>query len=188
MTLIRSLQASELVREANILQVDDVVAPSVSVDWSLASTQSVLLRTAPSLGLSNANTSTGNGIVILTKIVNVGPIECSIGIGNAFDGTQATCPNLGSYVISRRISIGNTSVGSSAYGSPSDTPNSSGYLTDAQICSDTGNVIGTALPVNLQSSVGADQYTLVSELFVNTASMGVFQVFTANNIYMRNFS
>jgi hypothetical protein len=188
MTLIRSLQASELVREANILQVDDVVAPSDSVDLSLASTQAVLLRTAPSLGLSNANTTSGNGIVILTKVINVGPIECSIGIGNGFDGTKGTCPNLGSYVIARRISIGNTTIGSSAYGNPLDSTNSSGYLTDAQICNDTGNVISTALPAGIQSAVGADQYTLICELYVNTSSMGVFQVITANNIYMRNFS
>jgi len=188
MTMIRALQASELVREANILQVDDVVAPSDSVDLSLTSTQNVLLRTAPSLGLSNANSTSGNGVVFLTKIINVGPIECSVGIGNSFDGTTTTCPNLGSYVIARRIVVGNTSKGSSVYGSPSDTPNSSGYLTDAQICSDTGNVISTALPTGIQTSVTADQYTLVCELYVDTSSLGLFKVVTANNIYFRNFS
>lgn len=194
MTLIRSMQAAELVRSANILQVDDVVAPSDAVDLSLASTQAVLLRIAPSLGLATvsgttyvANTS-GNGVIILTKILNVGPIECSVGIGTSFDGTTGTCPNLGSYVIARRIVIGNTAQGTSVFGNPVDTPNSSGYLTDAQICSDTGNVISTALPTALQSTVGADQYTVVTELFVNTSNMSVFQIVTANNIYMRSFS
>jgi hypothetical protein len=190
--LIRSLQASELVREANILQVDDVVAPTDSVDLSLESTQAVLLRTAPSLGLAMPGTydpnPNGNGVVILSKILNVGPIECSTGIGTAFDGTTNTCPNLGSYVIARRIVIGNSNQGTSMYGNPSDTPNSSGNLTAAQICLDTGNIITAALPTTIQGSVPEDSYTIVSELFVNMANMSIFKVVTANNIYMRNFS
>jgi len=193
MAFIRALQASELVRNASILQVDDAVAPTDSVDLSLASTQTVLLRTAPSLGLAKtdgtyAPNPSGNGVVILSKIMNVGPIECSLGVGTSFDGTTATCPNLGSYVIARRIVIGNSSRGTSVFGNPADTPDSSGNLTDAQICKDTGNQISGSLPTYLQSTVGADQFTVVSELFVNTSGMGIFNIMTANNIYMRNFS
>jgi hypothetical protein len=192
MALIRSLQASELVRNASILQVDDVVAPADSVDLSLTSTQEVLLRTAPSLGLAMSGTyapnPNGNGVVILSKILNVGPQECSIGIGSSFDGTTATCPNLGSYVIARRIVIGNSSQGTSAYGNPSDTPNSQGNLTDAQICKDGGNVISAALPSSIQSAIGADQFTVVSELYVNTSGMNLFSIVSPSRIYMRNFS
>jgi hypothetical protein len=193
MTLIRALQASELVREAGILQVDDIVAPTDSVDLSLTSTQEILLRTAPSLGLSKtdgtyAPNPNGNGVIVLSKIMNVGPLECSIGVGNSFDGTTRTCPNLGSYVIARRITIGNTAQGASVYGNPSDTPNSSGNLSDYQICMDPGNIITGTLPSYITSTVTADQFTLVSELFVNTSGMNLFQITAANAIYMRNFS
>lgn len=192
MTLIRSLQASELVRNASLLQVDDAVNPGDSVDLALASTQAVLLRTAPSLGLAMPTTyapnPNGNGVVILSKILNVGPLTCSNGVGSSFDGTTATCPNLGSYVIARRINIGNTSQGSSTFGNPSDTPNSEGNLTALQICMDTGNQITTPLPSYISSAVGADQYTVVSELIVNTAGMSIFNILTSNYIYMRNFS
>jgi len=192
MTLIRSLQASELVRNASLLQVDDAVNPGDSVDLALASTQAVLLRTAPSLGLAMPSTyapnPNGNGVVILSKIINVGPLTCSTGVGASFDGTTATCPNLGSYVIERRINIGNTNQGSSTFGNPSDTPNSEGNLTESQICLDTGNQISTALPSYISSAVGADQYTVVSELIVNTTGMSIFNIITANYIYMRNFS
>jgi hypothetical protein len=194
MTLIRSLQASELVRNASILQVDDVVAPTDSVDLSLTSTQAVLLRTAPSLGLALTNGTyapnpNGNGIVILSKIMNVGPIECSLGNPTATaPWTTSNCPNYGSYVIARRINIGNTAQGTSAFGTPTDTPNSSGNLTDAQIANDTGNAITGPLPTYITSSVGADQFTVVSELFVNTAGMTIFNIITSNYIYMRNFS
>jgi len=193
MTLIRALQASELVREAGILQVDDVIAPSDSVDLSLTSTQEVLLRVAPALGMAMTNGTyapnpNGNGVIILSKIINVGPLECSTGIGNAFDGTTATCPNLGSYVFARRITIGNTARGTSSYGTPTDTPASNGNLTAYQICMDSGNVITGSLPSYITTVVTADQYTLVSELFVNTSAMNLFQITAANAIYMRNFS
>jgi len=91
-------------------------------------------------------------------------------------------------VIARRITIGNTAQGSSAYGNPSDTPNSSGNLTDYQICMDTGNVVTGTLPSYITASVTADQFTLVSELFVNTSGMNIFAITAANAIYMRNFS
>ncbi|HML17006.1 MAG TPA: TadE family protein [Bryobacteraceae bacterium] len=193
MALIRSLQASQLVREANILQVDDVVAPTDSVDLSLTTTQAMLMRVAPSLGLAKTDGTydpnpNGNGVVILSKIYNVGPIECSTGIGTAFDGTTKTCPNLGSYVIARRIVIGNTSQGTSLYGTPSDTPGTGGNLTAYQICEDAGDVISSPLPTSIQSSVGADQFTLVTELFVNMSGMSIFNIVTANSLYMRNFS
>jgi TadE-like protein len=193
MTLIRALQASELVREAGILQVDDIVAPTDSVDLSLTTTQEILLRTAPSLGLALTNGTyapnpNGNGVIILSKIINVGPLECATGVGNSFDGTTKTCPNLGSYVFARRITIGNTAQGTSAYGNPSDTPNSSGNLTDYQICMDAGDIISGTLPSYLTATVTADQFTLVSELFVNTRGMNLFQITAANAIYMRNFS
>lgn len=195
MTLIRSLQASELVRNAAILSVDDVVNPGDTVDLSLASTQEVLLRTAPSLGLGLPGTyapnTSGPGVVILSKILNVGPETCSTGVSD-FDGTTATCPNLGSYVIARRIVIGNSAQGTSAFGNPSDTPNSEGNLTTAQICLDTGDVISSPLPSYLTTgtpaSVGPDQFTVVTELYVNTANMTLFNFATVNNIYFRNFS
>jgi hypothetical protein len=192
MALIRALQASELVGEAGLLQVDDAIAPADAVDLSLVSTQSVLLRTGPSLGLANAGTFTPNtsgaGVVILTKVLNVGPLECSAGVGNSFDGTTSTCPNLGSYVISRRIVIGNTAQGTSAYGNPTDTPSTSGTLTASQICMDTGNRISGTLPSYITATVTQDQFTLVSELFVNTSSLSLFAITAANSIYMRNFS
>jgi hypothetical protein len=169
------------------------VAPTDSVDLSLTSTQKVLLRTGPSLGLAltdgtYAPNPSGKGVIILSKIINVGPLECSTGVGNSFDGTTKTCPNLGSYVIARRIVIGNTAKGSSLYGNPSDTPGSSGNLTDAQICQDTGNVISAPLPSTIVSTVTADQFTLLSELFVDTSQVNIFKIIASNNIYMRNFS
>lgn len=198
MTLIRSLQASDLIRNASILQVDDVVAPSDGVDLSVLSTQRVLFRTAPNLGLTKPGTSdpdpNGNGVVYLAKVLHVGPLECSTGMGTAFDQTSqatmaATCPNYDSYVFARYIAIGNTGKGTSVLGKPGDTTASDGTLSAAQICKDSGNVISSATLTSFNIPLPAqDQYTLVSEIFVDVSSYEVFKLMNAPNIYMRNVS
>ncbi len=38
------------------------------------------------------------------------------------------------------------------------------------------------------TTVTADQFTLVSELYVNTSQLNLFTIATADLIYMRNFS
>src|SRR5271170_3025630 len=104
MSLFRALQASDLVRNAAVLSVNDSIAPTPTVDLSVLSTQEVLLRTAPSLGMTISGTPqpnpNGPGVVILTKVYQVGTNECNLGV-TGFDGTTNTCPNLGSYVIGR---------------------------------------------------------------------------------------
>jgi hypothetical protein len=196
MTLVRSQQASDLIRNANILQVDDVVAPSNGVDLSILSTQRVLFRTGPALGLTIAGTTNpdphGNGVVYLSKVFYVGTNECSTGMGAAFDQTSeatkaATCPNYKNYVFARYISIGNTSKGASVLGSPGDTPAADGTLTPAQICQDTSNVIALARLTNASIPLpGLDQFTLVSEIWVDVSGYEVFKIADIPSIYMRN--
>jgi hypothetical protein len=180
--LIRAMQAGTLCRNADVLLVQ-------SIDLSTTLNQELLLRTAPSLGINTAggwtpNTS-GSGVVILSKVYLVGPLECSVGVSN-FDGTTATCPNLGSYVISYRINIGNTSEGSSFIGNPSSTPQSNGTLTDAQICTVTGNQTSTFSPVLTLTQ--EDTYSWVAEVYADSKNYNLFSVMAAPTIYMRNFS
>jgi len=198
MTLVRALQASDLVRNANILQVDDVIAPQNGVDLSIVSTQRVLFRTAPSLGLTTPGTSdpnpNGNGVVYLSKVFHVGTNECATGIGTGFDQTSeatkhATCANYDSYVFGRYIAIGNTGKGASVLGSPGDTPGSDGNLTASQMCRDSGNVIATGTLNNYNIPLpGADQFTLVSEIWVDVSQYVLFRLSSSNMIYMRNVS
>jgi hypothetical protein len=179
--LIRAMQAGTLCRNADVLLVQ-------SIDLSTSTNQQLLLRTAPSLGINTPGawtpSATGTGVVILSKVYLVGALECSVGVAN-FDGTTATCPNLGSYVISYRINIGNTSEGSSFIGNPSSTPQSDGTLTDAQICTNTGNQTSTFSPVLTLSS---DSYSWVAEVYADSKNFNLFSVMAAPTIYMRNFS
>jgi hypothetical protein len=179
--LIRAIQAGEVCRNANVLQVR-------GVDLSQSQNQQILLRTGPYLGMNTAGSwtpsTTGSGVVYLSKVYMVGPLECSNGVSN-FDGTISTCPNLGSYVIQMRITIGNTNKGSSVVGNPSDTPGTNGYLTDNQVCTNTANV-AQHFPAIV--SLAQDQYTWVAEIFADSTNFNLFNMMAAPTIYMRNIS
>ena len=181
MSLIRANQAGEVVADTNVLMVE-------GVDLTQTQNQQLLMKTASALGMNQSGSwnpsSTGNGVIYASKVYLVGPIECAKGITN-WNGEESTCPNYGQYVIMQRIVIGNTSVGTSQIGTPTDTPGNGGYLTDAQVCNDSGD-IASLFPALI--TLSPDNYTLVAEVFVNTTNLTVFQIFNMPSIYMRNLS
>lgn len=179
--LIRAIQAGEVCRNGNVLQAR-------GVDMSLSQNQQILLRTGPYLGINAPGSwlpsTTGSGVIYLSKVYMVGPLECSNGIAD-FDGTVATCPNLGSYVIQMRLTIGNTGKGASVIGNPSDTPASNGYLTDNQICTNSGNIAQNFPGI---ITLSQDSYTWVAEVFADSTNYNLFSMMRAPTIYMRNIS
>lgn len=180
--LVRAIQAGEVCRNANVLEVR-------GIDLSQSTNQELLLRTAPSLGIASSSwtaSSTGTGLIVLSQVYDVGPLMCSQGVTD-FDGTTATCPNLGQYVIAMRINIGNTgSYGPSTMGTPSSTPGSNGFLTDNQVCTVSGNIAASAATSLV--TLSEDQYTWVAEVFADSKNFNIFPWFQAPTIYMRNFS
>jgi hypothetical protein len=180
--LVRGIQAGGLCRNANVLEIRNI-------DLSQSANQQLLLRTAPSLGINTAGawtpSSTGSGVVILSQVYYVGPLECSTGVAN-FDGTTGTCPNLDQYVIAMRINIGNTGQGSSVVGNPSSTPGSNGFMTANQICTVSGNRAASTFSSII--TLTEDQYTWVSEVYANSSAFNLFSFFQSPTIYMRNLS
>jgi len=181
--LVRAIQAGEVCRNGNVLQVR-------GIDMSQSQNQQILIRTGPYLGMNTsgswAPSSTGSGVIYLSKVYKVGDLECANGVSN-YDGTTATCPNLGSYVIQMRITIGNTAKGTSVIGNPSDTPQSNGYLTDAQVCLNSSNV-ATNFATKVNLTLTNDSYTWVAEVFADSTNFNLFNMMQAPTIYMRNIS
>jgi len=180
--LVRAIQAGEICRNGNVLEIR-------GIDLSQTINQELLLRTGPSLGINTAGSwlpsSTGAGVVILSEVYFVGPLECSSGVSD-FDGTTSTCPNLGQYVIAMRLNIGNTAQGSSVVGNPGDTPGANGFLTASQICLDSGDVAAAGFSSIL--TLTSDQYTWVSEVYANSSAYNIFPWMQSPTIYMRNLS
>jgi hypothetical protein len=181
MMLIRAIQAGEVCRNANVLEVR-------GIDLSQTQNQELLLRTGPSLGINTSGawtpSSTGTGLIVLSKIYDVGPLMCSQGVTNY---PTASCPNIGQYVIAMRINIGNsTTYGPSILGNPSSTPASNGDISDANICSVTGNVASSTATSLV--TLTEDTYTWVAEVYADSKNFNIFPWFQAPTIYMRNFS
>lgn len=180
-TLNRVLVASQVVRNANVLVVR-------GIDLSNSANQQLLVRTAVGLGMNQSGTwnpnPSGNSTVILTKVYLVGPLECAAGISN-WDGTQATCPNYGQYVIANRLTIGNTSRWSSQAGNPASPTDSQGNISDYNMCTNSGN-IATNFPGMI--TLSADQYTFLAEIYADISVYQLFNIIKPPVIYLRNLS
>ena len=181
MALNRSILAGQVCRNANVLMVR-------GIDLSLSQNQQLVMRTAAGLGLNIPGTNTpnpsGRGVILLTKVLRVGPLECSIGIAN-WNGSPDTCPNYDKYVIANRITVGNGTSWQSKFGNPATTLKSNGDLYDADIAAGTSNV-AQGFPAAL--ALDLDQYTYISEIYVDTSTYQLFSAVSTPLIYMRNFS
>ncbi|MBZ2184724.1 MAG: pilus assembly protein [Bryobacter sp.] len=186
MSLNLSIQASNVVRNANVLLARNI-------DLSNSENQQLLMRSAAGLGLNTPGTNipspTGKGIVILTKVVKVGPVHCSVGIPG-WNGNPATCPNHNHYVIAQRISLGNPERGSSSLGNPSSTLSSDGRVSDANIATvSTNRASGFRTTSDGEGIIflDLDTFTYVSEVFVDISELSMLWL-TAPNIAIRNVS
>jgi len=188
MSLSNSIQASNVIRNANVLMTR-------KIDLSRPENQQMLIRSAAGLGFNIPGTNTpnpsGKGAIILTKVIRVGPVQCSLGIPG-WNGMPASCPNHGVYVIAQRIGMGNTGRWSSAVGNPGTAVASDGELADSDIANSSSNR-AVGFP---STPAGAgivyleiDQFTYVGELFADFSSLTILpQFMSAPNLSIRNIS
>jgi hypothetical protein len=187
MSLNRSIQASNVVRNANVLLAR-------RVDLSRSENQQMLIRSASGLNFNVPGTHlpnpNGQGVIILTKVIKVGPAQCAMGI-SGWNGNPATCPNYGQYVIAQRIGIGNTSRWSSALGNPSSAVLSDGSLSDADIATVTTNR-ATGFKETASGAglifLDLDMHAYVGELFADVSDLNMLPWLSAPNISIRNVS
>ncbi len=187
MSLNRSIQASNVLRNANVLM-------SRKVDLSKAENQRMLIRSASGLGMNVTGTftpnPTGKGALVLSKVIRVGPVQCSLGIPG-WSGSPATCPNFGQYVIAQRIGIANTSRWGSSIGNPSSTLASDGSVSDADIANVSTNR-ATGFPT-LPTGTGIvymdnDTFAYIGEIFADVSELNFLPYVSAPEIKMMNIS
>ena len=126
----------------------------------------------------------GNGVVLLSRISTVYQADCDAA------GYSASCNNLNQAVITQRLLIGNSTLKTSAFGTPTST------LMDAQ-----GNIAASVYLQNTDSSVRASGFTAlltaagttqqqgasawVAEVFFQYPDIGFLGVNTAGGAYVR---
>ncbi len=195
MALTKAIQVSNVARDAVVLMVRSNSDPESGLDLSVTQNQRIIVRAAQGLGMnSDAQddpSSTGSAVVILSKVVMVGPTECSLA-GLTPNATSpfwdtGNCPNYGSYVFEYRVVIGNGSRWNSTIGKPGGTVQSNGTITATDIASNSSDVAATFSSVT-GMTLSASTYALVSEMYADVSYLNFFSVMRNPVIYARSIS
>ncbi len=199
MAMAKGIQAADVSRDAVILMVESVTDPDSGLNLANAPNQQILIRAADGLGMNTGASNytpnaSGNGVVILTQVTMVGQNECINGVIPAPTGappfTTSNCANLGQYVYSYRVVIGNGTRWSSKLGSPNSnvTINSNGTIsanTMATNTNDQATTFATVTGMTLTSST----FALVAETFVDVSYLNFFSILPNPTVlYARNIS
>lgn len=181
MSLVKAIQVGQVCRNANVLCVR-------GVDLSRLENQKLIVKTAMGLGLNVPNTynpdPNGKAVVILTRVIRVGPNACNAGIPT-WDQNPATCPNYGAYVIAWRIAFGNTTRWRSPTGDPASMPASDGKIPESEVATNTGNR-ATGFPGII--SLSLDEFAYISEVFADISELKLFTNVAPPIVAMRNIS
>jgi hypothetical protein len=195
MALAKGIQVSNVARDAVVLMVRAVTDPNSGLDLSLAQNQRIIVRAASGLGM-NADAQqnpdpNGNSVVILSKVVMVGPAECSVGITPAPVGAPpwnaGNCPNYDQYVFAYRVVIGNGTRWNSTLGNPGGVVQSDGTISANDIATNGGDRV-----LNYQTATGmaltAGAFGLVSEMYADVSFLNFFSILGNPTLYARSIS
>ncbi len=169
MSLTKTVQASVIARDAGAMFMR-------YVDFTNTTNRNMLLRIANGMGMTDTG---GNGVVVLTKIMYIGSAECAL-IGLS----TANCPNYNHNVVVKRVTVGNTAVYTTPYGSPSGgilqtngeiTANN--YLNDASARADNFASVMT---------LNAGEVAHIAEAYFNTPEIDLPGYRGGTYVYQRN--
>jgi hypothetical protein len=196
MTLSKGIQASNVCRDAVVLMVRSNTDPNSGLDLSLTQNQRIIVRAASGLHMNsdaqNDPDPNGMGVVILSKVVMVGPGECATGIvpapGNAPPWNSGNCPNYGQYAFAYRVVIGNGSRWTSTLGNvPNGIVRGDGTVSPADIASNTNNR-AQHMGANGVVTLTPGKFALVSEMYVDIGYLNLFSIWNTPVIFARSIS
>ncbi len=132
--LVRTLQTQQLARDAGHMFAR-------GVDFSASGNKQILVNIGSDLGLS-ATPGSGNAEVILTSLTYVDTAACAAGGAVDSHGNPSGCKNLGQWVFTKRLTIGNSTVRPSLFGSPTGVPinSTTGVIAPADYVTNTNDV------------------------------------------------
>ena len=169
MSLTKTVQASVVARDAGAMFMR-------YVDFTNTTNRNMLLRIANGMGMTNTG---GNGVVVLTKIMYIGANECAL-IGLS----TANCPNYNHNVVVKRVTVGNTGIYTSPYGSPSGgILQTNGEITANNYLNNTG-----ARADNFSSvmTLNPGEVAHISEAYFNTPEIDLPGYRGGTYVYQRN--
>jgi len=195
MALTKAIQVSNVAYDAVVLLVRSNTDPESGLDLSQTQNQRIIVQAAAGLGMaSDAQddpSTTGSGVVILSKVGLVGPTECSTGITPAPSGAPpwnaGNCPNYGSYVFEYRVVIGNGTRWTSTIGNPGGPVASNGTITASDIASNTSDRVNNFVGIT-GLTLSPSTFALISEMYADVSYLNFFSVMPNPVIYARSIS
>lgn len=195
MALTKAIQVSNVAYDAVVLLVRSNTDPESGLDLSQTQNQRIIVQAAAGLGMaSDAQddpSTTGSGVVILSKVGLVGPTECSTGItpapGGAPPWNAGNCPNYGSYVFEYRVVIGNGTRWTSTIGSPGGAVQNNGTITASDIASNTSDRVNNFTGIT-GMTLTPSTFALISEMYADVSYLNFFSVMPNPVIYARSIS
>jgi hypothetical protein len=137
---VRATQVAQFTRDAGHLY-------AYGIDFTQAAAQQMLVKLAPVL---NFALSGGTGEVIFATVLMVGPDDCTAG---GLQANTGSCPNLNQAVYTRWYRVGNKTVYSSRFGSPTTADTTSGIVNSTSYLRDsTARVSGVSGVMTLAAS------------------------------------
>ncbi len=121
--LVRATQVAQFARDAGHLY-------AYGIDFTQASAQQILVTLSTGL---NFALSGGTGEVIFGTVLMVGPNDCTSG---GLQANTASCPNLNQAVYTRWYKVGNTSLYTSTFGSPTTANSTTGMISSSSYLRD----------------------------------------------------
>ena len=169
--LIRALQVEQVCRDAGRMY-------SAGLDFTQAGNQNLLLMVASGL---NVTTSGGNGVFVFSTVEYIDTPQCTAG---GLQGNTGSCPNLGQDVFIQRVVVGNSSLFSSKFGTPttsiigtSGNIASSDYLT---------NISARATGFSSVLSLTGGQVGYVTETYFSSVNFNWGSYLSSTGVYERS--
>jgi hypothetical protein len=159
--LIREIQVTELCRDATHMY-------SQGADFTETSYQTELLKIAQGL---NITTTGGNGVVILSTITFMDQPTCQAVYGSSW---ETDCTNYNYTIFMRQVVIGNSTLYSSAFGTPPvDTSNSDNVSQTDQMTNSSARAsnAGGGGNFSLVPVTAYTQYAYVGEVYFTTPDL-----------------
>lgn len=113
LNMLRSLQTVQLARDAGHMYAR-------GADFSTTGNQTILATLGSAVGLS-ATAGSGNAVVILSTVTYVDKGACASDGKVDKNGNPSGCTNYGQWVFTQRLTVGNSSIRTSNFGSPVTT-------------------------------------------------------------------
>ena len=152
----------------------------VGIDFSQTANQNIAVAIAPGMGMT---TTSGNGVMILSEISQVYQADCNAA------NLANNCTNIGQPVIINRIVIGNSSLSTSRFGTPSSSiVNSTGTISASNyITNNTAIATGFASVLTAAGLTLADGDVMyLSEVYFSTPDLSFLGTQASQGVYERS--